>query len=160
MGKKGFTLIELLAVIVILGIISLIVVPVLTNSYNDSKKKSEDIFLERLSSVIGSYISLNSDTINFDSTFTARKKNSDTGVDVYQGKITINDLIDSKLLSLEDFVNPGNKESNCNVNTEIEVFRDSDFVYCHKMKRMDCLSAAYDANTYVINTCEWESELS
>lgn len=84
MGKKGFTLIELLAVIVILGIISLIVVPVLTNSYNDSKKKSEDIFLERLSSVIGSYISLNSDTINFDSTFYRSKKNSDTVVDVYQ----------------------------------------------------------------------------
>ena len=38
--KKGFTLIELLAVIVILGIITLIAVPVVTNILKESKKSA------------------------------------------------------------------------------------------------------------------------
>lgn len=38
MKKKGFTLIELLAVILILGIISLIAIPTINNLVKESKK--------------------------------------------------------------------------------------------------------------------------
>ena len=41
--KKGFTLVELLSVIVILGIISFIAVPVVSNIINTSKKKNFEV---------------------------------------------------------------------------------------------------------------------
>jgi len=43
MKKKGFTLIELLAVIVILGLISVITVPIVMNEINKSRKESYEI---------------------------------------------------------------------------------------------------------------------
>lgn len=55
--KRGFTLIELLAVIVILAIIALIAVPVLLNIINDtknsSKKESIKLYLDTVTKTIG-----------------------------------------------------------------------------------------------------------
>ncbi len=40
MNKKGFTLMELLAVIVVLAIVSMITIPIITDTVNDSKKEA------------------------------------------------------------------------------------------------------------------------
>ena len=63
MNRKGFTLIELLAVIVVLALILVITFPNLTNVFKNSKLKNEQIFVDRLSQTIDSYVSLNSDQI-------------------------------------------------------------------------------------------------
>ena len=65
MNRKGFTLIELLAVIVILGIILVFVTPNILEVYKNSKLKSEEIFVDRVSQPIDSYIKLKSDDIVF-----------------------------------------------------------------------------------------------
>lgn len=177
MNKKGFTLIELLAVIIVLGIVLVITIPNLTETFNKSKLKSEEAFTKRLSQTIESYISLNSSNISF----TYAQKGSKTKgadqtyeVDVKKGKINnekitfSNILSDSNnaLMNESDFINAGNKKT-CLKEAEIEVYRDSDYVYCHKVKanRLGCLTEKYieklskdqgNNDPYAIDTCVWE----
>lgn len=47
-NKKGFTLVEVLAVIVILGLMSVIIVPKVINTVNDSEKKSYEASVNNL----------------------------------------------------------------------------------------------------------------
>ena len=56
MDKKAFTLIELLAVIVILGILTLIVTPILINVVKDSNEKSYKLSADGYISAVNDYI--------------------------------------------------------------------------------------------------------
>ena len=162
MNRKGFTLIEVLAVIVILGIILVVAAPSISNAYKNSKLKSEEIFTERLSQIIDSYVKLNSSDIIFESDGKANKtkENSTYIVDIFKGATTISKVIDDKLISEEDYINPGNKETKCSQTAEIEVYKDSDYVYCYKVYKdsLGCLTTEYKqsiAGDYVIDTCIW-----
>lgn len=181
MNRKGFTLIELLAVLVVLGIVLVISIPSITDAYKSSKIKSEEAFVQRLTQTIDSYVKLNSDEKNFEcreepctgeKTITEKKYNEEakqveeitkTYPIYYQQRTeTIQNIIDDGFLSQNDFVNPGNKEVSCNTDAQIEVYKDSDFVYCYKMPitNLTCLSdnykEKYKDETYAINTCAWE----
>lgn len=165
MNRKGFTLIELLAVIVVLGLVVLISVPIISDAYTKSKIKSEEVFVDRLTQAIDSYVKLNSDTINFNKSGKGRKtvNETDTYEVTYQmGTIDIQKIIDDGILTQKDFVNAGNNNKNvsCNTDAEVEVYKDSDFVYCYKMKTdsLKCLTDAYKdkIGDYTINTCEWK----
>ena len=137
MNRKGFTMIELLAVIVVLGIVLVITFPNMTDVFKSSKLKSEEAFVERISQSIDSYVTLNSSYIDFFEYRTAQKYygGSDHSVNVYKGTITMNTIISSNIITGKDYKNPGNENVECNVNAEIEVYRDSDYVYCHKIKK-------------------------
>lgn len=159
MNRKGFTLVEVLAVIVILGVILTIASPYIITAYKNSKLKSEEVFVNRLSAVIDSYVKLNSYDIPFSSDGTATKEGQGT-VNIEKGIITIQDIITDNLLSQEKYVNAGNKEATCNKNTQIEVYKDSDFVYCYKLKKesLGCLTDEYKSSIdseYAIDTCIW-----
>lgn len=164
MNRKGFTLIELLAVIVVLGLVLLISVPIISDAYTKSKIKSEEVFVDRLTQAIDSYVKLNSDTINFNENGTGTKtvNEKDTYNITYQmGTITINDIINDGILTQKDFVNAGNKDATCNTTAKIEVYKDSDFVYCYKVHkdRLGCLTKEYKSTIkgdYAIDTCEWK----
>lgn len=175
MNRKGFTLIEVLAVIVILGIIFVVVAPNILNIYDDSKLKSEKIFLDRLSQTIDSYIKLNTDTISFNTSITGTKcteyqkvnnkdvckSDSSYSVSIDKAIISFQNLIDYKILTDDDFVNAGNKENVCKSTAEIEVYKDSDYVYCYKVNKgqLGCLTQEYQNSiddSYAINTCVWE----
>ena len=54
MKKNGFTLIELLAVLIILGIISLIIVPKINGVIVSSRKKSNEVSVNNLVSTLNS----------------------------------------------------------------------------------------------------------
>lgn len=54
MNKKGFTLMELLAVIVILGLLSVLIVPKVVSSIKDSKKKSYEVSVNNLVDALNS----------------------------------------------------------------------------------------------------------
>ena len=164
MNRKGFTLIELLAVIVVLGLVLLISVPIISDAYTKSKIKSEEVFADRLTQAIDSYVKLNSDTINFNENGTGTKtvNEKDTYNITYQmGTITINDIINDGILTQKDFVNAGNKDATCNTTAKIEVYKDSDFVYCYKVHKdsLGCLTKEYKSTIkgdYAIDTCEWK----
>ena len=163
MNRKGFTLIELLAVIVVLGLVLLISVPIISDAYTKSKIKSEEVFADRLTQAIDSYVKLNSDTINFNENGTGTKtvNEKDTYNITYQmGTIDIKKIIDDGILTQKDFVNAGNKETSCNIYAEVEVYKDSDFVYCYKMKKdnLKCFTDTYKENIgdYAIDTCVWK----
>ena len=179
MNRKGFTLIELLAVLVVLGIVLVISIPSITDAYKNSKIKSEEAFVQRLTQTIDSYVKLNSDEITFNRTVkegvkkqTEKKYNKETeqyeNIEVYydityqKGTIKVSNIIDSGILTQKDFINPGNKEETCKEEeAQIEVYKDSDFVYCYKMPitNLTCLSdnykEKYKDETYAINTCTW-----
>lgn len=163
MNRKGFTMIELLAVIVVLGIVLVITFPNMTDVFKSSKLKSEEAFVERISQSIDSYVTLNSSNITFkkqDGTANKNYGGSDHSVNVYKGTITMNTIISSNIITGKDYKNPGNENVECNVNAEIEVYRDSDYVYCHKIKKdsLGCLTDEYK-NTidsdYIVDTCTW-----
>ena len=179
MNRKGFTLIELLAVIVVLALILVITFPNLTNVFKNSKLKNEQIFVDRLSQTIDSYVSLNSDQITFTSAGEANKEGSTYKVNIWKAEISVQAVINDKLISKEDYINPGNKDyinpdtnkKGCNSEAIIEVYRDSDYVYCHKMKlsELKCLSDTFKSqkdlnenkdytDDYVIDTCVWEKQ--
>lgn len=168
MNKKGFTMIELLAVIVVLGIVLIITFPNISDIFKGSKLKSEEAFMDRISQSIDSYVTLNSSNITFDKQagtfekFLGTEKQTVT-VDVYKETITMQDIIDEGIITQNDYKNPGNENEKCNENAEIEVYRDSDYVYCHKIKKdsLECLTQDYiDKNKvseeYIVNTCTWE----
>ena len=165
MNRKGFTLIELLGVIIVLGIVLLLAMPLISNAYKNSKLKSEEIFIERLSDIIDSYVKLNSTNISFTSDGTATKEGETSTVNIYKGKkdnrnVTIEDIINDNLLRESDYVNAGNKDTLCKKGAEIEVYRDSDYVYCYKVNKnsLGCLTDEYKdkiAGEYAIDTCVW-----
>lgn len=179
MNKKGFTLIELLAVIVVLGLVLIISVPNLTDVYKNSKLKTEEIFIDKLSKRIEEYIDFNKDTWSFENEDGTRNKkvpNSGlTKVTVWKEDISFQELLNSKLVTKGDFIDPNTKK-NCsegNGTTEgkgiIEVYKDTDYVYCFVVRKKSfnieetsCLSDDY-LNKYtkgdesqIINTCPWD----
>ena len=164
MNRKGFTLIELLAVIVVLGLVLLISVPIISDAYTKSKIKSEEVFVDRLTQAIDSYVKLNSDTMSFScesDRCEGRKTENGKEYDItYQkGVITINDIINDGILTQKDFVNAGNKDATCNTTAEVEVYKDSDFVYCYKVHKdsLGCLTKEYKSTIkgdYAIDTFE------
>ena len=169
MNRKGFTLIELLAVIVVMAVVLVLAFSAGLDSYKEGKLKAEDAFVKRLSNVIDSYVTLNSDKLSFTSyqngaEYTKPNQNQTEKVTVSVAYITVNDLIGDKIIKKSDYINPSNKETNCNINAQIEVYKDSDFVYCHKIKAssLGCITPEYiekyldnNSNSYIIDTCIW-----
>lgn len=172
MNKRGFTLIELLAVIVIMALVLVIAIPTSLNAYKKTKLKAEEGFINRLSESIDSYVSLSTMDNNIHFSNYGRRYKNDAGstieVNVYKGIISFNSIFNENIISQSDFINPNNKEVECSKNSEIiEVYKDSDSVFCHKIKASSllCLSSDYintylngDSNSYVIDTCMWKEE--
>ena len=170
MNKKGFTLIEMLSVIVILAIVLVVTIPSSVEAYKKSKLKTEETFVERLSQVVAEYTSLNADTLRFEYMDDVVKPGEKNDVSVYMANASFQNLIDQKLIKSSDYSNPNNKDQECNTSARIEIYKDSDFVYCHRVKanELNCLTTDYidyikkqsnnveEENPYVIDTCIWE----
>lgn len=160
MNRKGFTLIELLAVIVLLGLVLVFAIPNIVDTYKNSKLKTEQVFVDKLSDIIDGHIKLYSNSFDFVQDGTANKEGQTAAVTIYKDTITTNEIIEGKLISESDYINAGNKDVKCNKNAVIEVYKDSDYVYCHKVLKesLGCLTKEYkDSITedYVIDTCVW-----
>ena len=202
MNRKGFTLIELLAVIIVLALVLTITIPTSINAYKKAKLKTEAVFVSRISGVVDEYISLasqellkNNDKLSF-LELPEKYKKPDTGIGlgedwtnykVYKATITVDNLINNELLFEAKYINPNNKNysytddkgithNTCKTNAEIEIYKDSDAVYCHKIRfdSFGCLTNDYKKlimeeenldleeenftiyNPYVVDTCVWE----
>lgn len=174
MNKKGFTLIELLAVIVVLGLVLIISVPNLTDVYKNSKLKTEEIFIDKLSKKIEEYIDFNKDTWSFENEAGIKTKkvpnseSTEVTVSVWSENITFQKLLDSKLVTKGDFIDPNTKKNCFEGNSTFEVYKDTDYVYCFVVRKKSfnieetsCLSDDYlnkykmDDESQIINTCPW-----
>lgn len=190
MNRKGFTLIELLAVIIVLALVLTLTIPTSINAYKKAKLKTEAVFVSRISGVVDEYISLasqellkNDEKLSFTQE-EGKYKKPDTGIGlgedwanykVYKATITVDNLIDNELLFEAKYINPNNKNysytddkgithNTCKINAKIEIYKDSDAVYCHKIQasELGCLTDDYineyldgDNNAYAVNTCVW-----
>lgn len=85
MNNKGFSLVELLAVIIILGLISIITVPTIINKYNENKEKQYNQLVSSLESSAKIYTENHIDILN--------------NVTTQGTKITIEMLIKEELIS-------------------------------------------------------------
>ena len=163
MNRRGFTLIELIAVMVVLSIILAVGVPTMINAYKDSQLEAEGMFVKELSKSIEGYISLYNTSIPFSKDYIyIVKPGEKSNMHAYKGTISVDELINKNIIEAKDYKNAGNKSQKCNATAKvIEVYRDEDFVYCHRIKKesLECLSEDYlntISDDYVINTCEWE----
>lgn len=158
MNNKGFTLIEVLAVVVILSLVMVLAGRGVLTAIENSKFKSEEIFVDKVASTIDDYLdyaTLNGDIfvksssaseIVFDKCYAyigegdERKCKIDSSVSAVAylmtksdgSYITLKDLVDSdaKLINENDLVNPRTKEQCKNLDsTNIYLFKDSDYVY-------------------------------
>ena len=153
MNQKGFTLVELLAVIVLLGIVASITIAVSVSSFQKSKEKTEEIFKANMIKAVEMYIP--QANLKFETTSISYKKYDETedkcsgdscNVDVYSDKFNFNKIITDGIITEKEVKNPNKEKATCyNDNTVVNVYRDSDKVYCFTLK-LDCLNEE-------INTC-------
>ena len=170
MNKKGFTLIELLATIVILALIMGIASYGVISTINTSKLKSEKVFVEKLANLIDDYLDLNPPTrssgrtytfnkckVSSCSSFTESNSYSVTATQVVKSdgsSIYLKDLVAANMVEESDLVNPKNKEQCLSKNgpeTEIKVYKDSDYVYHYYVDLSGTNCDISDENS-IINT--------
>lgn len=143
LNNQGFTLIELLSVVVIIALISGISIYGITSTVTKSKLNSEKIFVEKLSNLIDDYLDLYPPTQKAGEEISFAKCNDVSCSKTYETtatkmqktdgtQITLNDLITTAIVSKKDLVNPKNKQRCYNdefINSEIIVYKDSEYVY-------------------------------
>lgn len=113
LDNKGFTLVEVIAVVVILSVLSLLIVPSISNLLNMSKDNSYSDLINSIKLSCEQYINDNrySNTVNINCTSCESKE-------CEQNKITIKSLLDNGYLSpsgtddsVDYIVNPKDKKS-------------------------------------------------
>ena len=143
LNNQGFTLIELLSVVVIIALVSGISISGIISTTNNSKLKSEKIFVDKLSTLIDDYLDLYPPTKKVGETITFTKCKDATCTKNYEvtankviknddTKISLSDLINEKIVSKTKLVNPKNKQQCYNdefANLEVIVYKDSEYVY-------------------------------
>ena len=140
MNNKGFTLIELLATIALLAIVGGIATVGVISAINNSKLKSEKIFVDKISNLIDEYLILNKPTYEVTNSKKEFEKCSRAD-DCYtvtatqikksnEESIYLKDLVDANIIEEDQLVNPKNKEK-CFItaNPEIVIYKDEDYVY-------------------------------
>jgi len=153
-NNKGFTLIELLVTIIILGVVFTVSIVAVTGSYQSSKDKAYEAFVEQIKGYIDDYITLNSSKFEYDYFANKNKCYKDfegndvcSSVEVYFSDSYFIENISS--VTSKELINPKSNKPCLNDNTKLTVYRDSDYVYCfiiEKNNENSCIE-----NT--INTC-------
>lgn len=158
MNKKGFTLVELLATLVILGIVTSLTIIGLNINTNNTKKKTEEIFIGTIKDAIKMYLDSDARKLKYDIEVCTISKALNDSVKVYKtsSSVTLDTIINSKYSPLlnEDLVNPNNEDAKCKLDATVNIYRDEDYVYYYKMKKgeLDCLTI--DLDGYITNLPE------
>ena len=143
LNNKGYTLIEILAVILIIIIVGGITTTSVITSINNSKVKSEAVFLKNLSTKVTTYLNTNRPTLRDKTIYTFKKCHDKNCYQTYETKATkmlkqdgskiyLNDLINSNTITKKALVNPKNNEECFDLNQtnpEIIVYKDSEYKY-------------------------------
>lgn len=145
MNRKGFTLIELLAVLVLLGIITAITVVSVGGIFGSAKNKTEDVFVGTIKDALDVYIDSDAKELSFTSVNNCTINKSHGTVNLYKATEikNFNSVINSKYkpITASDMKNPANEGVDCNLNAEISIYRDDDYIYYYSVSRssLGCL---------------------
>ena len=172
MNNKGFTLVELLATIVILGIVMGIASYGVISAINNSKIKSEKLFVDKIGTAIEGYLSIEGNRLVEipDTTIEFQKCRSDQENDSANCRtselkelstihlkditeINNNSRFKIKTINESDLVNPKNKK-NCVIgdnNPEIRVFKDSEYKYYYYLDLTENTSCEISYENAVIS---------
>lgn len=172
MNNKGFTLVELLATIVILGIVMGIASYGVISAINNSKIKSEKLFVDKIGTAIEGYLSIEGNRLVEipDTTTEFQKCRSDQENDSANCRtselkelstihlkditeINNNSRLKIKTINESDLVNPKNKK-NCVIgdnNPEIRVFKDSEYKYYYYLDLTENTSCEISYENAVIS---------
>ncbi len=172
MNNKGFTLVELLATIVILGIVMGIASYGAISAINNSKIKSEKLFVDKIGTAIEGYLSIEGNrlveipdtTIEFQKCRSDQEDNSAncrTSELKELSTIHLKDITEInnnsrfkiKTINESDLVNPKNKK-NCVIgdnNPEIRVFKDSEYKYYYYLDLTENTSCEISYENAVIS---------
>lgn len=178
MNNKGFTLIELLAVIIVLAIVSSITVMAVNGSFSNAKIRSEKVFINNVTKAVDAYIAEANGKFNWNSAGYYikydKEKNEcaddwDCSVRVSKSEFKLTKVIDSGYLKEDEIVNPNDDNSCYDDSTMVEVYKDSDYVYCFMVK-LGCLgkkktnsSDETETDKFyagVINTCPFNDSVT
>lgn len=154
MNKKGFTLVELLTTLVILGIVVSLTIVGMNISLNNTKKKTEEVFIGTIKDALKMYLDSDARTLEYNSSSTSvctidKALKDNVKIQKYVGNTTdnsktIKDIINSKYSPLleSDLVNPNNENDKCKLNALVNIYRDDDYVYYYKMNKnkLGCLT--------------------
>ena len=160
MSRKGFTIIELLATLIVLGLIVGLVVVTVSNTSENAKMNTEKVYIKTLKDVVDVYLN-SDDEINrggFNEYYCViMKKNHNSSVYKYTSSIKFSDILGSTYspMSVSDFVNPVNKGITCNLNTNVDIYRDNDQVYYYSFNLDDLECLKYNSGIVSsLPTCE------
>lgn len=137
-SNKGFTLIEMLAAIVILSLLATFTFVLVTNAFDKSKEKAEEAFYKQVENYVEDYISLSGSKLKYKNG--VEKEKCHVGFDknevcetitLYSSDLGFEDVMNT--IVGEMLVNPSSKVECSNSNTNLTIYRDSDFVYCFKL---------------------------
>ena len=141
MNRNGFTLVEMLATIVILSIVLGIASYGVISAINSSKDKSEEVFVQKLGTLLDSYIATNVSTFSASSdcsTFTKTGSIGSRDVGICKvGGFYLKKIVDDGYVDKSQFVNPKTKESCYDSSKQVDVYRDGDYVYYYSVDLKD-----------------------
>ena len=140
MNNKGFTLVELLAVLVLLGIIVGITLSIIGVNFDETKKKTEEVFVDTIKDALNMYLnSKEAKGLNFTTVCVNKLHKTHGDVKMYKVDTTFKVVIDSEYrpITQNDLINPANKGSSCAdaSNIEITIYRDDDYVYYYSVNK-------------------------
>ena len=130
MNRKGFTLVEMLAVVVILSVVMGIASYGVLHVIDSSKKKTEEVFIDRFSGLIEDYILLNKSKIS-------KSLNSDCSTISDFDMVGDFKLIDG--IEFKQLINPKNKKQcfDNEKNPTVCVYRNNEYVYYYYVNLKD-----------------------
>ncbi len=132
MNEKGFTLIEMLATIVILGIVMGITGYSVIGTINNSKARSEEIFVEKIGLAIEEYLSIYGSNLSSSETeYCIRECGTEDEVSIKKvGTFQIKKITETKVLDENKVINPKNKlKCFSSKNPNVTVYKDTEYVY-------------------------------
>lgn len=139
MNKKGFTLVELLAVIILLGLVFSFAVVSIKKIFDNTKEKSEDVFVETIKDALDVYLATDAKELLFNSKCgNTLDKSYEEDIEVFWTTIKMDDVIGSSMSPIKnsDLRNPANKKK-CDDDISIYIYKDAEHVYYYSVNKVD-----------------------
>lgn len=162
-NKNGFTLVELLVTLVILALVVGLALNTINFDIEKASEKTEEVFVDTLRDAIDLFMST-----DLKNSFITKKVECGNSLTKTRGDVKVyeilkddntgfkfNDIIDSNYhaLTIDEFVNPANDDVDCNLDANIKIYLDDDYIYYYYVDK-DSLNCLLNNHTKVRETLD------